>query len=518
MSKNEFGKKVRFLPYLPFGYCSKIATAIEGKNNPYASLFLTGDDPDGLIKLSDNHRRKALDRAQYLCTKNYAKNTQRTCGTPAMKRSFRALTKLGFTILVEAPDEAATDDTEYSDEKILVNGKIKEDFFRSRSKSSTELRESLIETAGTEHQEFFNATLLDAVIEGKLTPLSQAIDLAHDVKISLTKYSQNQQYAIWRDSNIQAMFRANNHLTYLDRRPYDTAFAIDGIYDEESYRSYVQKHGITLPALTHKALSEWYKNNPGFYHFSQQYPDASDEAKEEWLSTPAFYSTKELPNLEGRNTFNYEGNSKNKQQVFNATHIGLATGKKLNYVVYHSKPGEFKWNPQREQAAMEESQAAVQHMKAQNSELQYNSAVNFALYFCSSCYQFEALFARTRAKHIPYQKLSYLTKAPYAGMFAIPVNDSGTTLLWLLMELTPSEIEFNIHQSIVKARPDIQTTGNLHYPLTCNGKKVFSGYTMDFAKINFALEDHLDGFDFLIACFPDQISWYRKIFPGKDFL
>ena len=32
------------------------------------------------------------------------------------------------------------------------------------------------------------------------------------------------------------------------------------------------------------------------------------------------------------------------------------------------------------------------------------------------------------------------------------------------------------------------------------------------------LEDYLDGHDFLIACFPDQISWYRKLFPGKDFL
>lgn len=41
---------------------------------------------------------------------------------------------------------------------------------------------------------------------------------------------------------------------------------------------------------------------------------------------------------------------------------------------------------------------------------------------------------------------------------------------------------------------------------------------MDIAKINHVLEDHLDGHDFLIACFPDQIPWYRKIFPGKNFL
>ena len=518
MSKKSNSKKVRFLPYFPYGFCSKYATAIEGKNNPFASLFLAGDDPDELIQASDNHRRKTLDKAQYLCTKNYARNIQRACGTPAMNRSFRALTKLGLTVLVEAPDEAASDDFEDASVTNDVNGGIKEDHFRSGSASSTELRNTLIETAGTEHQEFFNETLLDAVIEGRLTPLTQAINLVQDTKINLDKYGTNQRYAIWRDSHIQAMFMANGHLTYLDRRPYDTGFSIDGIEDEESFQRYVQKNGLTLPAFTFKALTEWYKNNPGFYRITQQYPDTSEEAREKWLHTPAFYTMREFPNFEGKSASDKDKNGKSHQQVFKATHIGLATGKKLNYAVYHGKPGEFKWQPQREQAAKKETEVAVRHMKTQNPDIHCNDAVDFALYFCSSAYQFEALFERTKKKHELYKKMPYLTNEPFSGMYAIPVNDSGTTLLWLLMELTPSDIEFNIHQSIVKARPDIHTTGNLHYPLTCNGKKVFSGYTMDFAKINFALEDHLDGFDFLIACFPDQISWYRKIFPGKSFL
>ena len=196
----------------------------------------------------------------------------------------------------------------------------------------------------------------------------------------------------------------------------------------------------------------------------------------------------------------------------------MAIGKKVNYVIYHGKPGEFKWRPQREQAAMSESEAAVRHMKTQNPDIPCNDTVKMALYFCSSCYQFEALFDRTKKKHESYQKLSYLTKEPYASMYAIPVNDSGTTLLWLLMEFTPSEAERQIHESICNANPHIETTGNFYYPLVCNEKKVFSGYTMDIMRINNALEDHLDGHDFLIACFPDQISWYRKIFPGKRFL
>ena len=518
MSKKSNQKKVRFLPYLPYGYCSKYATAIEGKNNPFASLFLAGDDPDALIAMSDNHRRKGLDRAQYLCKKGFAKNIQRTCGTPAMKRSFRALTKLGLAVLVEAPDEAAADDLEDADETSEFNGKIKENYFRSGSIASTELRETLIETAGTEYQEFFNETLLDAVIDGRLTPLTQAIDLIQDTKINLDKYGSNQRYSIWRLSHIQAMFLANNHLTYLDRRPYDTGFAIDGISDEESFHRYVQKNGLTLPAYTYKALTEWYKNNPGFYRITQQCPDTSEEAKEEWLNTPALYTMREFPNFEGKSASDKDKNGKSHQQVFKATHIGLATGKKLNYAIYHGKPGEFKWQPQREQAAKKETEVAVHHMKTQNPDIHCNDAVNFALYFCSSCYQFEALFERTRTKHIPYQKLSYLTKEPYAGIFAVPVNDSGATLLWLLLEFTPSEAEKKIHESIVAANPHIKTTGDYYYPLSFNDKRVFSGYTMNVEKINHVLEDHLDKHDFYIACFPDQISWYRKIFPGKNFL
>ena len=518
MSKSQLPRKVRFLPYFPYGFCSKYATAIEGKRNLYASLFFSGDDPDELIALSDNHRSNTLKKAQRLCVKNYAKNTQRTCGTPAMKRSFRALTKLGLAVLVEAPDEAAADDLDDADETSAFNGNLKEDYFRSTSIASTELRETLIETAGTEHQAFFNETLLDAVIDGRLTPLSQAINLAKDVKVSLTKYSLNQQYAIWRDSHIQAMFMANGYLTYMDRRPYDTKFAIDGIDDEESFQRYVKKNGLTLPAYTYKALTEWYKNNPGFYRITQQYPDESDEAREEWLNTPVLYTMREFPNFEGKSASDKDKNGKSHQQVFKATHIGLAIGKKVNYVIYHGKPGKFKGLPPREKAAMAESEVAVRHMKTQNPDIQCNDAVNFALYFCSSCYQFEALFERTRTKHIPYQKLSYLTKEPYAGIFAVPVNDSGATLLWLLLEFTPSEAEKKIHESIVAANPHIKTTGDYYYPLSFNDKRVFSGYTMNVEKINHVLEDHLDKHDFYIACFPDQISWYRKIFPGKNFL
>ena len=90
--------------------------------------------------------------------------------------------------------------------------------------------------------------------------------------------------------------------------------------------------------------------------------------------------------------------------------------------------------------------------------------------------------------------------------------------MWCLLEFTPSEAEKKIHDSLIANDENIKQSADHYYPLTYKDKKVFSGYTMDLRKINNVLEDYLDGHDFLIACFPDQISWYRKLFPGKDFL
>ena len=304
MAGNKITKKVRFLPYLPYGYCSRLAITMEGKNNPFAAVFRSFNEPEGLVAQSDQYRKAALKRTRLLFQKGYAKDSKCSCGNPTRERSFGHLTKLGLAVLIEALDEAINDEGEAANKLNAHNGKIKENHFRSGSQSSIDLRESLAATAELEDKALFNETLLSAVMNGQVTPLTQAIAIANDAKINFTKYSANQRYNIWRLSHIQAMFLANNYLTYMDRRPYDTGFAIDGIFDEKSYNAYIQKYGLTLPAYTYKALTEWYKNNPGFYRITQQYPDESDEAREEWLTTPAFYAAQELPYNDSKKPFN----------------------------------------------------------------------------------------------------------------------------------------------------------------------------------------------------------------------
>ena len=455
MAGNKITKKVRFLPYLPYGYCSRLAITMEGKNNPFAAVFRSFDDPEGLVAQSDQYRKAALKRTRLLFQKGYAKDSKCSCGNPIRERSFGHLTKLGLVVLIEALDEAVNDGSDADTELNVPNGKLKENHFRSGSQASIDLRESLAATAELEDQALFNETLLSAVIDGQVTPLTQAISIANDAKINFTKYSANQRYNIWRLSHIQAMFLANDYLTYLDRRPYDTGFAIDGIADENSFQAYTQKHGLTLPAFTYKALTEWYKNNPGFYRFTQLIPDESDEAREEWLATPAFYAAHELPYNDSKKTIQLGANAKGSKQVINAIHVGLATGKKINYVVYHGKPGPFKWLPRRELQAKEEITRSVHSMKTRCPEMPIQDNVDFALYFCTSHHQFSALFDGVKKRHIKYKKQSYITNEPYRGIYIVPVNDSGAALLWCLLEFTPSEAEKKIHESICNAYPHI---------------------------------------------------------------
>ena len=106
MAGNKITKKVRFLPYLPYGYCSRLAITMEGKNNPFAAVFRSFDDPEGLVAQSDQYRKAALKRTRLLFQKGYAKDSKCSCGNPTRERSFGHLTKLGLAVLIEALDEA----------------------------------------------------------------------------------------------------------------------------------------------------------------------------------------------------------------------------------------------------------------------------------------------------------------------------------------------------------------------------------------------------------------------------
>lgn len=521
MAGNNIDRKLRFLPFLPYGFCSKTATTMKGRYNPYARQLFLGEDPTDLEKQNEQERKRVRAKAKDLCHKKYALDANLMCGTPAEERSFRRMTKAGLAVLVEATDEAMNDETEEADSLTEINGELKGAHFRARSASASELREELTAYASDKTelgQTIFDEILLDAVTSGMTTPLTYSIGLIKSATLRMAKYSPNQLYNIWRLSHINAMFAANGHLTYMDRRPYDTGFAIDGINSEETYAAYVQKHGLTVPAITYNALTNWYRKNPGFFRFTQRKPDYTEETRQRWLNTPAYYAAKELPSKkeQGQTTDSAEGNG--SKQKIKTIHVGLATGKNGNFACYHGKPGPFKWYKPREEHSKNELESAVHEMKTQNPELPFRNTVDYAAYFITTRHQFDALFARTREKHIENKKLPQATEDPYASIHIIPVNDSGAFELWCLLEYGPKGAEAKIHNNLIAADDDFSYRPDYCFPLTYDDKPVFSGYTMDLYKIQHALEDHLDGLDFYVACFPEQAPLYRSLFPGKIIL
>ena len=104
MAGNNYEKKMRFTPYLPYGFCSKLATTLEGKSNHYARQLTLGDDPTETIALSEQHRRRLLDKVRYMGKKEYTCDIQMTCGTPPENRSFRRITKTGIEDYLDGKD------------------------------------------------------------------------------------------------------------------------------------------------------------------------------------------------------------------------------------------------------------------------------------------------------------------------------------------------------------------------------------------------------------------------------
>lgn len=521
METDKRALKIRLLAYFPYGFCSLLATTLGGLTNKYARILRLGDDPSKTIQDCEKAKRRHTDRIKYLINKAFADERTWKCGTPATKRNYRVLTKKGLAFVTEFPLDiiAKTED----DELVAKNHsrKIKERTGRRITKAEKNLQELLdaySDDTDDYDQQMFNDILLESVMDGLAIPLAQAFPVAADVKISISKYSQNQLYNIWRISHINAMFRLIYSLTYLDRRHYDTGYAIDGIRDDASYQAYINKHGHTVASATYYALTKWYQENPGYYQIIQRHPDESKEAIAAWLEVPAFYLATELPNMERGTETDSVTKLHGSLQKFKSVFVGLAAGKKQNYICYHGTLGEFKWIQKKEINTRKLVEESIREMKTQNPAIRYNDKVDYGLIFCLSYHQFLAIFDRVKECHKKNKKGEYPTKKPFVSLHAIPVNDCGCYLLWHLMEASPGETEMTFCKRLVAEDPNFDHQTNLYYPLTYNGVNVFVGHTMDIKKINHVLEDYLDGKKFFLVCFPEQVKWYRQLFPEITIL
>ena len=87
-----------------------------------------------------------------------------------------------------------------------------------------------------------------------------------------------------------------------------------------------------------------------------------------------------------------------------------------------------------------------------------------------------------------------------------------------LLEETPEALQLGCANKLLDVDDRFNFCMNPTYPLTLNGRRVFLGYAMNVRHIHKALVDHLNGQNFFILCFPEQVPWYRMLFPGKTYL
>ena len=477
MSKNDFRYNVRFsafFPFLPYGLCSKYATNISHQDNPYARMLLLGKNPDATVKAAESFRKNMLDRTRYMCDMGFATEQIRACGSPATDHIFRYLTQKSLATLTDFP--------------ISVLRQM-----------------SLCD---------FPSTVLD----GQFSPLASGIGQAESIHISTSGISKNQLYAIWRQSHMQAMFLANRHLTCLDRKPYGSGIILGPIQDEASYQRYIRQRGNTLLAYSYRTLSDLYANNPDLYTITQQHLDDSNKAYDEWLRTPALYLRNELPDVPPGNSNGQNTRLYGSKQAMYRTDIGIAVGRRVNYACYHTHPSTFRWNKKREQATKTELARAIRFMHDQSPHLPYKQSVDFALLFCPTRHQFFNIFKSTIERHKAGKSTPCPVDGPYTSTHIIPINDTGTYMLRRFLEDSPESLRMSCTNYLLESDDRFGDSVNYFYPLTYNGKRVFAGYAMDIKRIHKALVDHLNGLDFYILCYPEQLPWYRMLFPNKTFL
>lgn len=521
MKNDKVTMKNRLSLLLPYGFVSKYtldfippfsndATCIYDPNRPLAELELS-------CKKARENRLCSIRRMENI---GLIQSTNWKCGTSShIKRPFYLLTKTGMTTLAGAPDHELDINQimglekkcaqlsryrSYTDEALMLRNEV---FAAAEAKAINPSKNAA-----------FNIELFNAIRMGECTPLAAALPELCQYSYNTAKYSQNQLYAIWRNSHINAMFRANGFLTFLDRRQYDCGFRLDGITSENGLETYISKYGMTAAAISHIALSRWYRDHPTANSYTASAHDIEPIPYAKWCQTPSYYIARELPGYDGLTKLEKEDAQTSEYAGSLYSFTGLAIGAKQNYVCYHAKPGTFTWNYYLEKKTKENIAHAIQKMNEKSSVPTASTSVDSAIMFCTTHYQFLSIFERTAERHVKGQSGNYSTNKPYRTMNIVPVNDSGAFLLRCLALSSPYEVTTNIRNHLINANERFRYNENRVYPVTYDYRNVFVGHTMDVNLINTAYEDYLDGRRFYISCFPEQAMWYRKLMPECELL
>lgn len=516
-------KKMRFYLLLPYGYTSQQALIMATKIPEVALCEYSPDVPmASRVEAFQRAHMTAIKQVERMEDMGYIEQVYKKYGKPHW-RKIRAerLTRAGFYLLTSTPDEEVEQDR-INWMNLSSDRKKKEMTLRSNDSKSHHLRTMIYEATAdkqphSELPEPLNQLFLEAVNAGDMTVLAKDMVLAEKVDMTPSRINNMQIYRSWRNANINALFMVNGFLTYLDRRPMDTDWIINGVKDDKTYQQYIAAGELDMGTFIHRSLRDWYAKHPESYSFFEPDQILDESTMQQWFNTPAFYAASEI------NGFFAEQNEvedlpvTGTKNILRHTFNGVAIGPKTTYIVYHTRPEKTPWSERIEMTTIEVVQRSLATAKLAPNYTPPLEIRN-AIMVCASIFQFASLFQKAKDYMPKKWRKTRRVGIPYDTINIVPINSSGAMQLRCLMLQSPHIFEMQVINSLLSQNAKFERTQDTVFQLSYDGIPVLIAHSMDFQRIFYALEEYYSGTKFYVSCYPGQVKFIRKIMPNVDFL
>lgn len=530
MKINDFYKKFRYSFYLPYGVASRaglslsIYQEIEPSNNPNNCASTVYDQTVPMTEREnecERLHRTHVRRIEYMIKNDLVKSkqikygnfnwqyitylhpapssfyelTNTVCGDEGQQKKLR--TKTNKNRISKRKNQPAPAD-DYQSYKLKLNR-----LAAHRDKSP-------------ENAKQFRAHLLESVSTYDFSPLSMEPLLALAVNMTPTDRRQG-LYRNLRLSNIEALFKANGYLTSIDRRPIETV-TMSKTSDNER---------LDIESFCAHTLKKWYQENPEFYYFMQSEPDP--EYKQNWSTTPVFYSVQEVPGFQKSISAEIEDfddpeiDQNGNSQLLRFTCSGVAIGSKQNYIIHHTRPTHTPWYPSFESHTIKSLESIFKSLNDKQPFFGAKRGIRNAIIVCQNITHFQNLFLDASEEMEKKDRNKRRVGQPYDNVNIVLLSHSGATQLRFLMATDPILYDDLVRRKILtyEGFTDRPKSGNPSediFAVSYRRTPVLLAYSLNWQKLYWAMEKYEAGMKFYVCCYPEQAKYIRKIMPEVEFL
>lgn len=524
--KNKIDEKVVISYFLPYGITSRSAALLALPPSAVAYTEYEADiSMESRIEIVNKTRLRNLKKIDELVKGNYITEIDRKYGSGKIQVLHLArLTESGFYLLTGTPD-AELERSRRMQAKLNrapSDRSLKEICYLPEDEDTLFAAQFLFDHADPEsnapwEEEHAKLIFSEAVYNGELMLLANSIRLAKDVSIASKNMNGMQTFRAWEISNVIALFRANGFLTYLDRRQMETGWAIAGLQTNEDYEKHLADGRLDVPVFVFHALRKWYADNPDSYSFLR--PDYSLRSNyDSWYNAPAFYANYEIPGFSSM-FFEEELPKRTAQQsTIRHSFIGVAVGAETNYLVYHTQPKKNVWHGRIERTALVAVQHALDDYAKQKPFLGAGREIKNAIVICPTIQQFTALFSDGRTDMEHWQLATQKSGYPFHNVCICTLTSAGVMQMSVLMKNDPIVFDNGIRVSMKEKNSEFMDTNDWVYALSYHDKPVLLAHSMNYRRLNLAYEDYKAGKEFYIACYPEQVTYLKRIMPDAEYL